>query len=79
MKDILHEICKYNAKGANKNTWELKEEYKQSNSYTDSKKTPSSSSGDKKKDDTKEDFMDDDDEDLDDSDISEDDDMVETM
>jgi transcription initiation factor TFIIF subunit beta len=29
LKDILHEICRYNAKGSHKNTWELKDEYKQ--------------------------------------------------
>jgi len=76
LKEVLHEICHYNAKGSNKNMWELKEEYKQGNSYSESKKTAAatgSSSADKKKEESKEDYMEEDDEeDLDDSDISDD-------
>jgi ankyrin repeat protein len=68
-------------KGANKNTWELKEEYKQTNGTSESKKSAALASiNERKKDDTKDDFMDDE-EDLDDSDLSDDDDddMIETM
>jgi len=81
----LHQICKYNAKGLHKNTWELKEEYKQG-SITESKKTAVLANiNDKKKEKTEDDYMDDDEEDLDDSDIDNDDDdddneeMIEQM
>lgn len=82
LKDILHQICKYNAKGLHKNTWELKEEYKQG-SISESKKTAVMNNiNEKKKTEKKEeDYMDDDEEDLDDSDDDDDDDddMIEQM
>ena len=82
MKDILHQICKYNGKGLHKNTWELKEEYKQG-SISESKKTAVIANlNEKKKTDKKEDdYMDEDEEDLDDSDDDDDDndDMIEQM
>lgn len=83
LKDILHQICKYNGKGLHKNTWELKEEYKQG-SMTESKKTAVIANiNEKKKTEKKEDdYMDDDEEDLDDSDDDDDDDdddMIEQM
>lgn len=43
LKDILHELCRYNGKGAHKNTWELKEEFKQSTSATSDPKKPNTS------------------------------------
>lgn len=82
LKDVLHKICNYNGKGSNKNTWELKEEFKQVNYNLDSKKTAgtATSSLSDKKEESKEDYMEeDDDDDMDDSDISEDDDMIETI
>lgn len=87
LKDILHEICKYNAKGLHKNTWELKEEYKQG-SMSESKKTAAVANinNQQKKNETdkkEDDYMDEDDEDLDDSDddddLDDDDDMVEQI
>lgn len=79
MKDILHQICKYNGKGLHKNTWELKEEYKQG-SISESKKTAVIANLNEKRK-KEEDYMDEDDEDdedLDDSD-DDDDDMIEQM
>ena len=87
LKDILHEICKYNAKGLHKNTWELKEEYKQG-SMSESKKTAAVANinNQQKKNETdkkEDDYMDEDDEDMDESDddddLDDDDDMVEQI
>ncbi|CAF0885355.1 unnamed protein product [Brachionus calyciflorus] len=83
LKDILHEICKYNAKGDHKNTWELKEEFKQAGSgAADEKKKAAavaSLAKDTEKDDDFMDDDDDDDDDFDDDDDDDDDDMIETM
>jgi hypothetical protein len=83
LKDILHQICKYNAKGLHKNTWELKEEYKQGSISESKKNAVINNLNEKKKDKNNEDdYMDEDDEDdedLDDSDEDEDDDMIEQM
>jgi transcription initiation factor TFIIF subunit beta len=81
LKDILHEICRYNSKGSHKNTWELKEEYKQGEQGTSNeviKKTALekvSSENGSKTNDKGDDFMDDDDDDDDDFDDDDMDDM----
>jgi hypothetical protein len=73
LKDILHEICRYNQKGANKNTWELKEEYKQGDQSSEVKKKVALEKVSIEKDFSpgKDDFMDDDD--MDEDDFDEDD------
>lgn len=78
LKDILHEICRYNSKGTHKNTWELKEEYKQGDQSSDVKKKVALEKVSLEKDSSpgKEDFMDDDDmddDDFDDDDMDDDD------
>ena len=75
MKDILHEICKYNVKGVHKSTWELKEEFKQGGATFDMKKKAVCETLEKKaaaapsKEEVDDEFIDDDD------DLSDDDDM----
>jgi hypothetical protein len=75
LKEILHEICRYNLKGAHKNTWELREEFKQGD--LDSKKKAAIEKS-VAKEEMADDFMDDDDED-DLSSVDDDDEMIETM
>lgn len=76
LKDILHEICKYNAKGSHKNTWELKDEYKQGDATSESKKKAVYDSIERKTEtiETMDDYMDDD-EDLSDDDFEDDEEM----
>jgi len=75
LKEILHEICRYNLKGTHKNTWELKEEFKQGD--LDSKKKAAIEKS-VAKEEMGDDFMDDDDED-DLSSVDDDDEMIETI
>lgn len=68
LKDILHEICRHITKGPHKNTWELKDEYKQTNSASESKKPAEAAGGATAMDDDDDEDDDDDFEDLDDDD-----------
>lgn len=82
LKEILHEICKYNIKGDHKNTWELKEEFKQGGAgAVDEKKKAVAAASLAKEKDKEDDFIDDDDDDddFDEDDDDEDDDMIETL
>lgn len=83
LKEILHEICKYNAKGDHKNTWELKDDFKQTGSGSVDEKKKAAAAKLTKDIENEDDLMDDDDEDEDfdelDDDEDDDDGMVETM
>lgn len=44
----MHNICNYHGKGLHKNTWELKEEFRQHNSKIETTKKTATSDSDKK-------------------------------
>ena len=82
LKDILHEICRLNSKGPHKNTWELKEEYRQANSAVESKKSGEGGAASSSKDndvDNMDEDDDDDDDDFEDLDDDDDDAMIGQM
>lgn len=83
LKEILHEICRYNAKGDHKNTWELKDDFKQTGSGSVDEKKKAAAAKLTKEIENDDALMDEEDEDDDFDDLDDDDDdddgMIETM